>query len=90
VQYSYDVEWLLIRSISDQKVADGLKAQRPGSKVRTDVTLIGKTHQSADRLLNFIKNAVRSVLTIFGDEIPNLFEVGKSLGVEDKSAHERR
>src|SRR5712692_6552193 len=72
VEHSHDKEGFFIRGVRNQKIAQGLKTQRLQSQIRTDVALLRKWDEGANRFLDFPKDTVGSTWTVGSDVFPNL------------------
>jgi hypothetical protein len=90
VEDSNDQERFFVGRVSNQEISHWMKAQRSRSKIGTCVTLVREANEGADRVMDFPKNAVRSVLIVRSDVFLNLVEVCVCVRVEDEIGHEPR
>ena len=85
MNYRDDNERLLVGCVSNQIIADGLKAEGFRSEIQSPVTLIWKSRKLADRFREVLTEACRSSGIVLCDKLPDLGDVARGARMKLKS-----
>ena len=85
MNYGDDDERLLVGCVSDQIIADGLKADGFRSEIGGPVALIWKSRKLADRFQEVLTEACRSNGIVLCDKLPDLGDVVRGTRMKLKS-----
>jgi len=71
VEDGQNLQGLFLGSIDNDKIANGVEAQRPGSEFGSRMAHFGEGDERANCFKNLVENAIGRGETIGGDEVPD-------------------